>query len=228
MGLEENTGDKLREYELALEMGKGADPVEVKAQADLISEKWKTPENKSENPLLLMLGGFQGSGKTTTLETLVPTLNLTVISPDEIRHNLFTQKYPFSEEFIKLVNATKFELINRAMDMGNPIVIDQSLTPDRVSLTKTLLQKHPEYQFLSVFLTAPHDTLKQRVIERASLPGRYRGTVEELEASIDKYTSRYGDPQHGGYDLLIDSSINDPLAIVDQIQSSVRSKLETE
>ncbi len=208
---------KLNPYELEIELGVGADLREVEAQAELISSQWKdlpTPEH----PTLLLMGGFQGSGKTTVLDVLQPSLNAAIISPDEIRHNLFAKGHQFSQEFARIVNAAKFELIKRAVEQGHSAVVDQSLTPDRVALAQRLIDHHSKYRFLTVFLTAPTEVLKERVSLRPELPGRYKGTFLELESSMEKYESMYGDPQVGGYDLIIDSSTNDPQAIAGMIE----------
>src|SRR5262245_54029987 len=108
-------GYSLTKQELDLELGTRASFEEVKKQADLISSKWTLPERLPQHPRLLLLGGFQGSGKTTVLELLQTNPGIIVVSPDEIRHNLFAQEYPFSEEFVRVVNATKFELVRRAL-----------------------------------------------------------------------------------------------------------------
>lgn len=65
----------------------------------------------------------------------------------------------------------------------------------------------------------PREVLVKRVSERPQLSGRYRGTVSELEASIEKYTKRYGDPISGGYDLIIDAANIDPQAVTQMIKS---------
>jgi predicted kinase len=217
----ENGKYKLNPYELEVELGVGADAGEVSAQVDSISSKWQIPNEKPEHPTLLMVGGFQGSGKTTALEILKPRFPSVMISPDEIRHNLFEKGYPFSEEFTKIVNSAKFELIKKALDLGTSIIVDQSLTPDRVALVQHLLNGHSKYRLLSVFLTAPTEVLKERVALRPQQAGRYKGTYLELEASMDKYSKLYGEPQDGGYDLIIDSSVNDPQAIASLINESL-------
>lgn len=196
--------------DLAIEKGEGANLEEILKQADLISAKWDLPGSKPDKPLLLMIGGFQGSGKTTALNILAPKLNLIIISPDEIRHNLFEQNYPFSEDFVRLVNATKFELVKRALDLGISIAVDQSLTPDRVSLTKEISSAYPNFTVKSIFLAAPAKVLKNRVGKRVKLDGVYKGTLPELEASIKKYAEVYGKPNKNDYDLIVDSSKEKP------------------
>lgn len=221
MSPEYSAGFQLTEQELQLESGLGANREEVELFADSISENWGTPDSSLPQPTVLLLGGFQGSGKTTVGDRLAQDLGLLTVSPDEIRSKLFTANYPFSVEFLLLVNAIKFELINRAIELRSSFIVDQALTPDRVTLVKNILQEHPEYRLLSIFLTAPKEVLRKRVEERAGLPGKYKGTVDELEASMTRYEQRYGNPENGGYDVIIDTNKEDAEGVLE----SIRQKL---
>ena len=216
-------GYNLTQEELNIELGVEADPVEVRKQVERIVKKW--PEAKGrEKPCVLLLGGFQGSGKTTTLDSLSQKLGLVVISPDEIRHNLFAEGHTFSLDFVKIVNATKFALIEEALSRGYVTAVDQALTPDRVKMVKEVTGGS-QTEIVSIFLVAPKDILRQRVLTRPSLPGRYTGKVDELEASLAKYEERYGDPSQNGYDLVIDTSKNDLQKVTDLIQKVIRKKI---
>jgi cytidylate kinase len=190
-----------------LEKGIGANKTEVVKQADIISEKWSA--NKQKSPVVIMLGGFQGSGKTTVADVLAKENNLVVISPDEIRFNLFDQGANFSEDFVRLVNATKYELLDRCLGSRYSVIVDQAITPTRVKIVRELLNGYPDYKLVSIFLTAPEEILKKRVSQRPEIAGKYRGTAEELKESIRRYAERYGDPVSGGYDLIIDTEKND-------------------
>ena len=214
-------GYSLSQNELDLELGRGANTTEMKKQADLISNTWSFPGVLPPNPVLLLVGGFQGSGKTTVLELLQSDPGMIVISSDEIRHNLFSQEHPFSDDFVRLVNATKFELMIRATETGHIIAVDQGLTPDRVTIAKKMLEPDSKYSVLSIFLSAPKDVLTERVSERRQLAGRYRGKVEELEASMERYEERYGRLKASDYDLTIDTNGNSP----EEIAALIREKI---
>ena len=213
----------LSQQEIDLEKGVGADPKQVKKQADIISDNWKIPDSKPEKPFVLLLGGFQGSGKTTVLKILAPKLKLVVISPDEIRHNLFAQNYPFSEDFVRLVHAVKFDLTKRALELGLSFAIDQTLNPDRVRLIKELAAAYPKFSVKSVFFNSPTELLKNRVRRRVKIDKLYNGTVPELEASIKKYTNLYGLPNKKDYDLFIDTSSQTPESVTEFITKNLSS-----
>jgi adenylylsulfate kinase-like enzyme len=212
-------GYKLDPEALSLEKGEGANPSEVTYQAGLISSGWN-PKLKSENPLILLIGGFQGSGKTTVMNLISSKLDLTILSPDQIRHNLFEQGYKKPNDFRRLINATKYELVKRALNMGISITLDQALTPDRVKLIKEAAASYPNFKVKSVFLLSPIQILRERVRQRPGIDGYYKGTLTELENSIKNYIDIYGEPKKEDYDLTLDSSKEQPEALASQIISS--------
>ncbi|PWU23011.1 hypothetical protein C5B42_04360 [Candidatus Cerribacteria bacterium 'Amazon FNV 2010 28 9'] len=211
--------------ELVIESGEGAPIAEVKKFADTISLQWKEGRIQSHSPVLLLLGGFQGSGKTTTAQVLNTDSEFIVISPDEVRYILFTAEIPFSKSFVVLVNAIKFELLKRALRTGSSVIIDQALTPERVRLVEQVVHSYPHYQVTSVFLYAPEEVLRKRVGERPQLAGRYKGTVEELKASMKIYAEWYGDPLRSGYDIVIDTTNSTPFAVAQKIKEYITCKM---
>jgi hypothetical protein len=59
----------------------------------------------------------------------------------------------------------------------------------------------------------------KRVAERQDVPGRYRGKVNELEASIQKYEERFGVPNMNDYTVSIDTSIHNPQEVANTLKS---------
>lgn len=216
---------RISPQELNIELGREVDPEEVSLLVEKIVQNWDLSLPQPEHPFLVMLGGFQGSGKTTTIETFKSTNHVLVVSPDEIRHHLFAQQYPFSEAFVRLVNATKFALIRKVLELGYSGIVDQAITPDRVEQTQQIVAQFPQYQFLTVFLNAPVEVLQQRVTERQPAPGRYKGTVAELETSMAAYTQRYGTPQPDEYDLFIDTTKHAPQEVVSVLPKKLTESL---
>lgn len=189
---------------LGNESGEGADIVQAEKLASEIYEKWKFPESKPSKPFLLLIGGFQGSGKTSVIEEIKDDFGLIVISPDEIRYLMFSKEIPFSEDFVTLVNATVKILLKKALATGYSVVLDRNMTEQRMELIKTvLLEENRDYLIISVLLTAPQEELERRVNDRSEYEGKYKGTVDELRASCAKY----GQPDESIYDLVIDTSI---------------------
>lgn len=208
--------EQLNEKELEEEKGTKADRKTVEELTDEISSSWNFKEEPPAKPVLLFLGGFQGSGKTTTLELIRNELDLAIISSDEIRYKLFERGWKISEEFRHTISATRNNLIRRALSTGHHVAIDQRTTPQRIELVKEIAnQEDKGYKPIFAYLDSPHEVLKQRMGTRQPFPGRHQGTLEELMEDINNS----GYPDYGLYDLVIDSSKINPQAIANQLKS---------
>lgn len=201
------------------ELGTNADAKTVTELAKEISSLWKLEGPLPKNPIVLLLGGFQGSGKTTVLEILHKDLDLIVVSPDEVRHKLFEREWAVDEKFVHTVNATKNSLLENAINSGHHVIVDQLTTPTRIDIAKGMVNRNSQYNLLTVFLNATDAELEKRVGARGKLPGRYKGTVYELKASIKKH----GNQDLSLYNLVLDSGKLSP----EEIAKSIETKLNT-
>lgn len=160
---------------------------------------------KPKIPLLVLLAGFQGSGKTTLAEKLVEKYSLTLISPDKIRQQLFDSGMKFSENFAGLVDQTRDEQILKAITSGKSAVVDTNMVPERIIKIINDL-KGQNYKLVTIFLDAPDHVLTQRVGKRPQIEGVYRGTGAELKQS----QTTHGNIAKEGYDVVIDTEKNNP------------------
>jgi len=197
------------------ELGVKADRKLVEEISKEIIASWGLKNGFPKRPVALLIGGFQGSGKTTVLSILKKRLDLIVISPDEARDRLFTRKILFNEIFVHTVNAIRNNLLKTALSLKHNVAIDQKATLARINIEKAIIRKEGkgEYKFFAVFLKASEKTLEQRLRTRKKLQGVYRGTVSELKASVKKY----GMQDLSFYDLVLDSEKMQPEEIVDKI-----------
>jgi len=173
----------------------------------------------NRKPILLLLGGFQGSGKTTTVELIRKNIDLLIISPDEIRYQLFAKKMPFGEKFVNTVEETRNKLLKEAIKTKRDIVIDQRVTPPRILAAKEII-KNSDYQLKIVFLKTPEEVLINRVTNRAEIQGKYKGTVDELKACLQE--DRKLDLSL--YDFVIDSNKHSPSEVAKKIIEEVWTK----
>ena len=185
-----------------------------------ISSKWQFPKDKHEAPILLIMAGYQGSGKTTALKALQKELGFIVTSPDEIRHILFSRNIPFTDEFVKTVNETHATLIKKVVRLGFSFAIDSIMTPKRIEWLLKCIEEEgiTNYRIVKVLLDAPMDTLIERVKNRPQAEGIYKGTVEELEASIKEH----GELDPSAYDLVINTNKTDQEGTVKVILDKLR------
>lgn len=151
-------------------------------------------------PLLILLAGFQGSGKTTLAQKLVNAYGLKLISPDTIRQELFDRGVKFSTGFANLVDKTRNEQVKDLIIAGKSVVCDTNMVPQRIAkIVKDLSGQN--YRLVTIFLKAPRDVLAQRVGSRPQIEGVYRGTTGELEDALEKH----GAIPKNGYTLVIDT-----------------------
>jgi cytidylate kinase len=212
----------LTREELDIELGIGADTSIVSHYIELFYERYTKHKKTNAQPILLLIGGFQGSGKTTALDVLHSDTDLVIIFLDEIRQQMLDDSIPLDNEFIRLVNSIKYGLLDRLLEHNFSIALDQALYPDRIAITKQILKRFPSYSLKTVFLNAPYEILVQRVADRPKQPNRYKGTVEQLEQNIKNYTNRYGDMMDYDFDMKIDTSKHDPLTVASLISQSLR------
>ncbi len=190
--------------------------------AQEFSSRWKgsTP---AKIPLFLFVAGFQGAGKTTLLEILEPRFGLAIISLDEVRQRLFDDGVPFSEDFVDIVDLTSDKMIKKAVEGNRSVGLDTNAVPTRMARYRNVLQQAGgfKYHTLSVFLDAPKEELERRVQTRQRIPRLYRGRVEELRASLE----RYGEIDRTAYDLCFDAFVltSDEIAraVIQQIKTNL-------
>lgn len=182
------------------ELGTQADPLLVAELVETISTKWELPAETPKQPVLLLMGGFQGAGKSSVTDDITTKLPLVTVSSDEIRHYLF-QKIPFSEIlFVHTVNATGNRLIERALETKQHVVVDLFCTKPRIELFRRLT-KDTSYKVITVYLNASQHTLIRRIEDRPTQTGRYKGTLAQLIADFEEY----GEPDKSIYDLVLES-----------------------
>lgn len=199
------------------ERGVRADPRLTNKLVDTISARWEIPSQVPKTPVLLLFGGFQGSGKTSVADLLAPQIPTLVISPDEIRHLLF-QEIQYSETFDHTVHAIRNLLIEKALSLGLHIALDENATPTRMSVFRSLV-KDGKHKILTVLLNTPEDVLKSRVGDRPEQPGKYKGTVGELETSMRDQ----GDVDPSQFDLTFHTDHESPDHIAQTIFQKINS-----
>lgn len=194
---------------------------EVRQLSKEIMESMQFPNSLPEHPMVLMIGGFQGSGKTTIIEEIKDDLGLVVISGDEIRQRLFDKKYPFSKRFGQIVEATAGNVFRDILHQGRSMALDTNTTPTKIEQARRVVESEGgnKYHLITVLLEASKDTLVNRLQNRDGIAGRYRGTVDELEASLVKH----GEIDKGAYDLVVDTTSLSPSDIAEMIKDKVKS-----
>jgi len=197
---------------------------EVNKEAEKLAEeiiKDLQLSNVRLKPIVLLLGGFQGSGKTTVINKLKDDLGLVVVSEDEIRQRLLDKKYSFSEKFRQIVKATSSKILKNIFKMGYSVALDVNATPARIKKVEKLLESEDlsNYCLITAYLQTSKEGLVRRLNLREDVRERYKGTANELEASIRKY----GEIDKSVYDVVINTEKLDAQAAAEVIRNRVKS-----
>jgi len=172
--------------------------------ATQISKSWGSTGKNNRRPIVLILGGLQGSGKTTLVDNTQKELKTVNIDLDEIRNILFNKGIIFSKKFIRLVDEIGDELIIRAIGERRSMVIDTNNAKlNRVEKIKRLIKSGGiEYDIFTVFLKADYKQTIERIENRVKRDSAYLGTVEEYLEEIKGNTKSDIDM----FELVIDTS----------------------
>ncbi len=168
-------------------------------------------------PIVLLLGGFQGSGKTTVIDILKDELGLVVVSLDEIRQRMFDKGMVVSEEFREIVIVIAMKVFEYLFYKGYSIAWDTNVTPLKIKQVEDFLKSKDlnNYCLVKVYFETSKKELIKRLNQRRDVAGIYRGTLDELEASMKK--DKIDDKSV--YDLIIDTEKFDAQAVAEQIKT---------
>lgn len=154
-----------------------------------------------EQPVLILIGGFQGSGKTSLITRIKEIYDVNVISTDSIRQSLFNRGIKVSPEFSKYVSNIFANLVKKAILMRSNLLIDANAHSTRIAeMEKLLKENNSHYSIVKVFLNASEATLKSRVKTRKPIVGSYQGTEGDLIAALASTKINLED-----YDLIVDT-----------------------
>jgi deoxyadenosine/deoxycytidine kinase len=156
---------------------------------------------QSNNPILILIGGYPGAGKTTLIDSLAQTHNLVVISWNAIRQALLDRHLrgsPHDWEIIESVNRNLFKI---CLQHHANIIIDANAHATNIQLFEKLLEDHRDvYQVVKICLNPSFDTLLKRVRARVQREDVHQGTEIDLLKDIDAPHKKI---DKNDYDLII-------------------------
>lgn len=154
-----------------------------------------------KRPILILIGGFQGSGKSSLIARINDVYDTNVISTDSIRQNLFDRGVKISPEFSKYVSNISGNLVMKSLGISSNIIVDANSHSRRIAeMGKLLRENNSHYSTLKIFLNASEETLRDRVKTRKPISGSYQGTESDLEAALSSAKIDLED-----YDLIVDT-----------------------
>ena len=166
-----------------------------------------------QQPVLILVAGLQGSGKSSLLTRLQEIYDANMISGDTIRHSLLSRGIKLTPQFVTSVNNIYLSLIKNSLDHQAHTFIDANAHAKRITEIETLLQKNQShYSVVKIYLRTSAETLKARVTARQSTDGCYQGTLDELEDALT--STKFNNEE---YDLIIDTDEPTKDAILNRV-----------
>lgn len=156
-----------------------------------------------ERPLLILIGGFQGAGKSTVAQFLQNEHQFTIISTDKIRFMLLEQSVT-GDSFKEGVSAISNLLLEKGLQKQLNMVLDANAHTARIN-EAIALTKNTNYKIVKIYLKTSEEILVKRLESRPPQEGYYQGSVSDLKGSLAKTTLNSSD-----YDLVIDTDKKSP------------------
>lgn len=150
-----------------------------------------------ERPLLILLGGFQGSGKSTITEALQKTHSYTILATDVIRHELLERNIT-GDLFAQMVSAISKIILLKILEKRLNLIIDANAHEKRIREVTDLTKQYPSYRVVKIYLQTSEKILYERLASRPQVPGRYQGQPGDLQGSIQSSKMNPAD-----YDLVL-------------------------
>lgn len=150
-----------------------------------------------ERPLLILLGGFQGSGKSTIAEALQKTYSYTILSTDVIRYELLERNIT-GDLFAQMVSTISKIVLMKILEKRLNLIVDANAHEERIREVTDLTKQYPSYRVVKIYLQTSEKVLFERLTSRPQVPGRYQGQPGDLQGSIQSSKMNPAD-----YDLVL-------------------------
>lgn len=139
-------------------------------------------------PLLLLVGGYPGAGKTTLINALAAEYDLTVVSWNAIRQ-AFLDRHLKDTSFDKEHFASiRDALLRMCLQHHINVVIDTNAHAVNIKIIEDLLEAEgygQQYQVVKLCLNPPIETHFKRLRAREQKEGRHQGTESDLERDLN-------------------------------------------
>lgn len=203
-----------------------------KVEEKIIASLSQTLTGRSQSqPLLILIGGYVGSGKTTLSNAIQGKYGTTVFSLNSIRQAMLNEGIDIrsnKQEERKILFEVYPRLLAPCIANQQHIVIDANANRQGIQDAQRFLQENMggnAYRVVKIHLTAPEEELYKRVRARIQQVGLHQGTEADLDRELHT-PDKAIHPED--YDLVIDTmntSLEDEMRIVHDFLQSYYEKL---
>lgn len=131
------------------------------------------------HPLLILVGGYPGAGKTTLIQALAQDYDLAVISWNDVRQALLDKHLRGSPYDWEIIQAVNHSLFSTCLKRSLNIIIDANAHFTNIKLFEDLLNlehHQDQYKTVKVCLNPPIELLLKRVRAREQREDLHQGT----------------------------------------------------
>lgn len=176
---------------------------------NIISSLSSSLKNSSQpQPLLILIGGYVGSGKTTLSNGIKENYGMTVFSLNAIRQAMLDEGIDIrknKQEERAILFDVYPKLLGPCVANLQDIVIDANANRQGIQEALKFLQMNPggnRYRVIKVHLKASEKELERRVLARDQHEGLHQGTKDDLDYELNT-PAKAIHPED--YDLVIDT-----------------------